>query len=70
MAPRTGLGVRAVVTPVEGDQHYLGARMIADFLAMDGWEVDFLGSGTPGKDLAEFVRQRKADLVALSSTLP
>ena len=42
MAPRTGLGVRAVVTPVEGDQHYLGARMIADFLAMDGWEVDFL----------------------------
>ena len=70
IAPRTGLGVRAVVTPVEGDQHYLGARMIADFLAMDGWEVDFLGGGTPGKDLAEFVRQRKADLVALSSTLP
>lgn len=70
MTPRTGLGVRAVVTPVEGDQHTIGARMIADFLAMDGWEVFFLGTGTPGRDLAEFVRQRKADLVALSSTLP
>lgn len=70
MASRAGLGVRAVVTPVEGDQHTIGARMIADFLAMDGWEVDFLGNGTPAEDLAEFVRQRNADLVALSSTLP
>ena len=69
MTHQAGLGVRAVVTPVEGDQHTIGARMIADFLAMDGWEIDFLGSGTPGKDLAEFVRQRSADLVALSSTL-
>ena len=70
MTPRTGLGVRAVVTPVEGDQHTIGARMIADFLGMDGWEVFFLGNGTPAEDLAEFVRQRNADLVALSSTLP
>lgn len=70
MTPRSGLGVKAVVTPVEGDQHTIGARMIADFLAMDGWEVDFLGNATPAEDLAEFVRQRNADLVALSSTLP
>lgn len=70
MTTRTGLGVRAVVTPVEGDQHTIGARMIADFLAIDGWEVFFLGNGTPAEDLAEFVRQRNADLVALSSTLP
>ena len=70
MTARSGLGVRAVVTPVEGDQHTIGARMIADFLAMDGWEVFFLGNGTPAEDLAEFVRQRNADLVALSSTLP
>ncbi len=70
MTTRAGLGVRAVVTPVEGDHHSIGARMIADFLAVDGWEVYFLGDGTPAKDLAEFVRQRNADLVAISSTLP
>ncbi len=70
MAPRAGLGLKAVVTPVEGDQHVIGARFVADFLAMDGWEVDFLGNGTPAKDLAEFVRHRNVDLVALSSTLP
>ena len=67
MTPRAGLGVRAVVTPVEGDHHSIGARMIADFLAVDGWEVYFLGDGTPAKDLSEFVRQRNADLVAISS---
>ena len=70
MKPQKGLGLRVVVTPVDGDQHTIGARMIADFLAMDGWEVFFLGNGTPAKDIAEFVRQRNADLVALSSTLP
>ena len=60
--------MRAAVTPVEGDPHWLGARVIADFLAMDGWEVDFLWTGTPAKDLAEYVRQRNVDLVALSVT--
>ena len=64
------LGFRAVATPVEDDQHFIGARIVADFLAMDGWDVDFLGSGTPAADLAEFVLDRGTDLVALSVTLP
>ena len=70
MTTPTGLGVRVVVTPVEGDQHSVGARMIADLLAMDGWEVDFLGTGTPASDLGEFVRHRSVDLVAISSAMP
>ena len=70
MQPHAELGVRAVVTPVEGDQHCMGARMIADFLVMDGWEVDYLGNGTPAEDLRDFVQQRGTNLVALSSTLP
>ena len=70
MKSETGLGTRAVVAPLEGDPHWIGARMIADFLAMDGWEVDFLWIGTPAKDLAEYVQQRNVDLVALSSTQP
>ena len=32
--------------------------------------MDFLGSGTPAADLAEFVRSRDADILALSVTLP
>ena len=70
MESKQSLGARAVVTPVEDDQHFIGARIVADFLAMDGWDVDFLGSGTPAADLAEFVRNRDADVLAISATLP
>lgn len=70
MEPGPGNGFRALVTPVEGDRHTIGARFVADFLEMDGWAVDLLGQDTPAADLGEFVRQRGYDVVALSSTLP
>ena len=68
--PSRRIGFKALVAPVEGDKHAVGARFVADFLEMDGWRVDFLGDDAPAGDLAEFVRQRGYDLVALSSTLP
>lgn len=61
-------GFRAVVTSVQGDQHIVGAMMVSDLLRQAGWEVDFLGADTPAEDLAEFVRERKQDLVILSVT--
>lgn len=70
MEPAPDIGIRALVAPVEGDRHTMGARFVADFLEMDGWEVDFLSADTPAADLGEFVRQRGYDLVALSLTLP
>ena len=70
MEPSPHIGFSALVVPVEGDNHAIGARFVADFLEMDGWQVHFLGNDTPAGDLAEFVRQRGYDLVALSSTLP
>lgn len=44
---RLKLGLRAVVSSVEGDQHFIGAQAVADFLVVDGWEVDFLGADVP-----------------------
>ena len=63
------LGFRATVTTVEGDPHFIGARMVADFFLADGWDVDFLGASTPGPDLVELVRRRSIDLVAISTTI-
>lgn len=63
---RPSLGKRAAVSCVEGDNHIVGARVVADFLFFDGWEVDFLGIDTPTEDLASFVRERRCDLVGLS----
>ena len=66
--PRSKLGFRVAVTTVEGDSHFIGARMVADFFLADGWDVDFLGASTPGPDLVELVRRRSIDLVAISTT--
>ena len=68
--PRTPLGLRALVTPVKDDQHFVGARMIADLLIIDGWDVDFFWNATPDKDLAEYVQLRRVDLLAISATMP
>ena len=33
---------RVLVCCVEGEEHYIGARMAADLFMMEGWAVDFL----------------------------
>jgi methanogenic corrinoid protein MtbC1 len=54
----------------EGDQivqrHALGARMVADALREDGWDVVYLGCGVPLNDLVAFADLRRPDVVALS----
>src|SRR4051812_37965285 len=64
------LGLMAVVSAVEGEQHWVGARMVGDLLEEAGWSVDFLGANTPVADLVEHVAARKTiDVVAVSATL-
>ena len=67
--PRQPIGLRALVTPVEGDMHFLGARMFADLLIMDGWDVDFFWTATPAKELAEYLQHRRVNLLGLSATM-
>ncbi len=65
MPPRDGR--LAVVCAAPGELHVLGARMVADFLEADGWEVLELGASTPAPDLAELVDGERPDVVALST---
>jgi hypothetical protein len=65
--PLTPAG-RALVACVEGEGHGIAARMLADFLLIDGWSVDYVGTNTPTADLVDLVRRRRPDLVALSVT--
>ncbi len=66
---RLKLGLKAVVSSVEGDQHFIGAQAISDFLVVDGWEVDFLGADVPTDHLVPFARARGANLVCVSVSL-
>jgi methanogenic corrinoid protein MtbC1 len=64
-APRDGR--LAIVSGTPGEQHMLGARMVADFLEADGWEVLLIGAGAPTSDLLALVADEQPDLVALST---
>ncbi|MBE2201741.1 MAG: cobalamin B12-binding domain-containing protein [Anaerolinea sp.] len=60
---------RAVIACVGGELHEIGARMVADFLEMSGWDTYFLGANTPPRTILQTVEQRQADLLALSATM-
>ena len=59
-------GYSVVVAAVEGELHSVGASMIADLFHLDGWEVTNLGQDTPTGHLAEFVGDKRPELVILS----
>jgi MerR family transcriptional regulator, light-induced transcriptional regulator len=61
-------GKHVAVACVEGELHDLGARIMADFLEMDGFAVQFFGANVPTETLASLVRRRPADGLALSAT--
>ena len=57
-----------VVACVPGEPHELGARMLADFFEMDGWNSYFLGANTPTAGVIEMMRRTRATLLCLSVT--
>jgi methanogenic corrinoid protein MtbC1/DNA-binding XRE family transcriptional regulator len=67
-APRS-LSYRVMVCCVEGEHHFIAARMAADLFQMEGWHVDFLGPDVPTAALIEIVSARRPNLLALSTTL-
>lgn len=61
---------RLVITGVEGEQHVMGLRMIADVLEGAGYDVLFLGADTPASALVASVARHRPHLVALGATGP
>lgn len=62
-------GPAVLVACIEGERHEIGARMVADLLALDGWRELFFGSDTPTDALAGKARELCAPVIALSVTL-
>lgn len=50
--------------------HEMGARIVADLFASDGWDSIFLGAAVPVDYILASVRENKPDLVALSVSMP
>lgn len=60
---------KVVVSCVEGEQHDLPARMVADYLELAGFDVRYLGADVPSDSLASVVAFERPDLLALSLTM-
>jgi len=66
--PSTSNG-RVLVTGVQGELHQIGANMVADVLEMRGWEVRFLGTNLPEKDILSAVQEFQPNWVGISTTM-
>jgi methanogenic corrinoid protein MtbC1 len=52
-----------------GESHYIGARMVADFLEMDGWKTFFLSNNLCIEDIVKAAVDHKPYVLALSATM-
>lgn len=60
---------RIVVACVEGERHELPARLLADLLALEGFEVRFVGADVPLHDLRRLILETAPAAIALSVTM-
>jgi MerR family transcriptional regulator, light-induced transcriptional regulator len=60
---------RILVGCVEGERHWIGARMFADLCLSHGWSAEFLGADVPNDALVDMVKKRNPQVVALSATM-
>jgi methanogenic corrinoid protein MtbC1 len=44
-------------------------RMVADFLEMEGWDTYYLGGNMPAESIVRSLKDRHADVVAISATI-
>ncbi|WP_051341047.1 cobalamin-dependent protein [Azospirillum halopraeferens] len=63
------IGRTLVATCISGEQHEIGIRMVADFFEMDGWDTYYVGANTPTPAILRTVRERRADVLAVSATI-
>lgn len=59
----------AVVCPVD-EYHEIGARMIADYFTINGYDTTFVGSNTPKEVFVAGIHVDKPNYVAISITNP
>jgi methanogenic corrinoid protein MtbC1 len=65
--PKTGQ--RIVVACAGGERHELGARMVADFFELDGWDAMYLGADTPASAVADAVREHAPHALGISANM-
>jgi methanogenic corrinoid protein MtbC1 len=63
-------GGRVVVGCPTEEYHEIGARMVADFFSLCGFDVVFVGANTPQDDIIEALQYVHPEYLAMSVTIP
>jgi len=65
-------GRSILIACVEGEQHEIGARTVADVFELSGWRTSFFGANLPPGELVTLMKKADytPDLIALSATMP
>ena len=66
----TAADVRVAVVCAEGEWHLLPARLMAELLRFDGFDVTFLGGSMPAAHLRRYLASARTDVVAISCSTP
>lgn len=62
-------GKRIALACVGGELHEIGARMVADFFELEGWDSRFYGANTPVQGIVDALREHPVDVMAISVTM-
>ena len=60
---------RVILSCIENEQHQIGLKMVSDVFEMKGWKTYFLGADTPSKELMDYTKLIKPDLLSISMSL-
>lgn len=54
---------------VGGELHQIGARMVADFFEMEGYDTYYMGANTPTQSILNAIAEHNADILGISCTM-
>jgi methanogenic corrinoid protein MtbC1 len=67
--PKSRIGKKLLISCPEGEEHELPARLVADFLDLEGFDIRFLGANVPHDALVHCVQRENPDAIGLSLTM-
>jgi methanogenic corrinoid protein MtbC1 len=62
-------GRKALISCSVNEYHQIGARMVADIMEAQGWDVCFLGANTPAVDMLQMIEERSPEVLGLSVSI-
>lgn len=62
--------LKMLACAISGDLHEIGIRMLSDVFEMDGWDTYYMGANMPHINIISAIKEQKADLLAISVTMP